>query len=158
METDDDMGFGPEATSSGIGHGPPRGGPPDGNRPEASQAEDPWKVAWISTTYRATRRGTPSRGPPGGLPGRAPPPDEPPGKDVAVGICRWIVYLQRRIWNLEREAQISKIEIGKSAVVATKAQKELFALNGAFCGRPSRPGRLLRAKLFRGGAEAQQKV
>ena len=33
--------------------------------------------------------------------------------------------LKRNIWILEREAQINKIEIGKSAAVATKAQKEL---------------------------------
>ena len=33
-----------------------------------------------------------------------------------------------------------------------------FALNGAFCGWPGRGERLLRAKLFRGGAGARNKV
>ena len=33
-----------------------------------------------------------------------------------------------------------------------------FALNGAFCGWPGRGGRLLRAKLFRGGAGARHKI
>ena len=31
------------------------------------------------------------------------------------------------------------------------ARRCLFALNGAFCGRPGRGERLLRAKLFQGG-------
>ena len=35
------------------------------------------------------------------------------------------MYLKRKIWNLEREAQINEIEVGKSAALATKAQKEL---------------------------------
>ena len=35
------------------------------------------------------------------------------------------MYLQKKIRNLEREAQFNKIEINKSAAVATKAQKEL---------------------------------
>ena len=35
------------------------------------------------------------------------------------------MYLKRKIWSLEREAQINKIEISKSAAVAAKAQKEL---------------------------------
>ena len=34
----------------------------------------------------------------------------------------------------------------------------LFALNGAFCGWPGRGERLLRAKLFRGGAGARNQV
>ena len=33
-----------------------------------------------------------------------------------------------------------------------------FALNGAFCGWPGRGERLLRAKLFRGGAGARNQV
>ena len=33
-----------------------------------------------------------------------------------------------------------------------------FALNGAFCGWPGRGERLLRAKLFQGGAGAQNQV
>ena len=33
MDTDDDMGFGPEATSSSMGHGPPGGGPLNGGPP-----------------------------------------------------------------------------------------------------------------------------
>ena len=48
-----------------------------------------------------------------------------PGADIPENIWRWIVYLKRKIWNLEREAHINKIEIGKSAAIATKAQKEL---------------------------------
>ena len=35
------------------------------------------------------------------------------------------MYLKRKIWSLEREAQINKTEIGHSAAVAAKAQKEL---------------------------------
>ena len=35
------------------------------------------------------------------------------------------MYLKREIGNLEREAQINRIEINKSAAVATKAQKKL---------------------------------
>ena len=35
------------------------------------------------------------------------------------------MYLKRKIWNLEPEAQINKIEIGRSAAGANKAQKEL---------------------------------
>ena len=35
------------------------------------------------------------------------------------------MYLKRKIWSLERETQIGKIEIGKSAAIAGKAQKEL---------------------------------
>ena len=35
------------------------------------------------------------------------------------------MYLKRKIWNFERKAQINKIEIGKSAAVAAKAQREL---------------------------------
>ena len=35
------------------------------------------------------------------------------------------MYLKRKIWDLECEAQINKIEINKNAAVATKAQKEL---------------------------------
>ena len=35
------------------------------------------------------------------------------------------MYLKRKIWSLEREAQINTIEIGKSAAVAANAQKEL---------------------------------
>ena len=34
------------------------------------------------------------------------------------------MYLKRKIWNLEREAQIKKIQIGKSATVGAKEQKE----------------------------------
>ena len=45
--------------------------------------------------------------------------------DIPEAIWRWILYLKRRIWTFEREAQISKIEISKSAAVATKAQKKL---------------------------------
>ena len=33
--------------------------------------------------------------------------------------------LKRRIWHLEREAQIKKIKVNKSAAVATKAKQEL---------------------------------
>ena len=35
------------------------------------------------------------------------------------------MYPKRKIWNLEREAQINKIERIRSAAVATKPQKEL---------------------------------
>ena len=35
---------------------------------------------------------------------------------------------------------------------------QFFALNGAFCGWPGRGERLLRAKLFQGGAGAQNQV
>ena len=35
------------------------------------------------------------------------------------------MYLKSNIWNLEGEAQINKIEIGKSAAVTAKVQKEL---------------------------------
>ena len=38
---------------------------------------------------------------------------------------RRIVYLKRKIWNFESEAQMNKIEIGKSAAIVNKAQKEL---------------------------------
>ena len=34
------------------------------------------------------------------------------------------MYLKRKIWNLEREAKINKIDIGKTAFVAAKAQKK----------------------------------
>ena len=53
------------------------------------------------------------------------PPDEPPGAGIPEDIWRWIMYLKRRIWELEREARINNIEMGKSAAVAAKAQKEL---------------------------------
>ena len=35
------------------------------------------------------------------------------------------MYLTRKIWSLEREEQINRIEISQSAAVAAKAQKEL---------------------------------
>ena len=68
------------------------------------------------------------RGPCGGLPGRDPP-DKPPGVDIPENIRRWIVYLKKTIWNLEREAQINKIEIGKRAAAAAKARKDLHIAN-----------------------------
>ena len=67
----------------------------------------------------ATRQGTPSRTARWGL------PDEPLGAGIPEGIWRWIVHLKRRIWDLEREAQINKIEIGKNAAVAAEAKEEL---------------------------------
>ena len=46
--------------------------------------------------------------------------------------CTYLqTYLKMKIWNLEREAQINKIEIGKSAAVAAKARKELDIPNSA---------------------------
>ena len=66
------------------------------------------------------KAGYPDRGPPGGPPD-GDPPDGPRGVDIPENIWRWIVYLKRKICNLEREAQINKIEIGKSAAVAAKA-------------------------------------
>ena len=68
--------------------------------------------------------GPPERGPPRRPPGRDPP-DKPLGVNIPENIWQWIVYLRMKIWNLQREAQINKIEISKSAPVATKAQKEL---------------------------------
>ena len=53
------------------------------------------------------------------------PPDEPPGGDISKNISRGIVYLNRKILNSEREAQINKIKIGKSAAVDAKAQREM---------------------------------
>ena len=35
------------------------------------------------------------------------------------------MYLEMKIWNLDREAQINKFVIGKGAAVAAKAEKEL---------------------------------
>ena len=35
------------------------------------------------------------------------------------------MYVKRKIWNLEREAQSNKIETEKTATVTLKAQKEL---------------------------------
>ena len=39
------------------------------------------------------------------------------------------MYLKWKMWSLQREAQINNIEIGKSAVVAVKAPKELDIAN-----------------------------
>ena len=59
------------------------------------------------------------------------------------------MYLKRNIWSLEREAQIAKIQIGRSAAVANKAQKELDIahfeagkLSGMLCKPHSRLDRL----------------
>ena len=114
MDTDNNMGFGPYADPSGSGGapdgGPPRppgGGPPGGPLGGGLPGGPPY-------------RGPPERGPPGRTQ-CGDPPDEPPGVDIPENIWRWIVYLKRKIWNLEREAQINKIEIGKSAAAAAKA-------------------------------------
>ena len=118
METDDDMGFSPVADPSGSG-GPPDGGPrgpPGGGQPGGPPGGGPP----LGSPYR----GPPDSGPPGG-PSGGDPPDQTPGADNPENIWGWIVYLERKIWNLEREAQINKIEIGKSAAVAAKAQIEL---------------------------------
>ena len=53
------------------------------------------------------------------------PPRHPPLADIPENIRQCSVYLKTKIWILELEAQIDKIEIGKSAAVAAKAQKEL---------------------------------
>ena len=39
------------------------------------------------------------------------------------------MYLKRKIGNLERKAQINRMEINRSAAAATKAQKELDLVN-----------------------------
>ena len=118
MDIDDDLGFGPDANSSGS-RGPADGGPPGPRR-------------------GGPLGGLPRRGLPGGPPYRAPPerrtpagplgrnpPNKPPGADIPQDIWRWIVYLRRKIKNLVSEAQINKIKIGKSAAVAAKVQKDL---------------------------------
>ena len=51
--------------------------------------------------------------------------EEPPGSGILEDIWRWIVYLKRRIWDLEQEMTINKIEIGKSATIAAKAENKL---------------------------------
>ena len=61
--------------------------------------------------------------PPGGPP-CADLPDKPPGADIPEDIWQWIAY-PRKIRSSERQAQINKIEIGRSAADAAKAQKEL---------------------------------
>ena len=115
-DTNDDMGFGQDADPSGSG-GPPDGsppGPPGGGPPGGPQGAGP--------PGGPQSRWPPDRGSPGGPPG-GDPPNEPPGVEIPENIWRWIFYHKRKIWNLEREAQINKIEIGKSAAVAPKAQR-----------------------------------
>ena len=118
MDIDDDMEFDRDAVlySGGgpldgepplpPGGGPP-GGPPGGGPPSGPP-----------------HRGPADRGPLWGPPG-GEPPEEPPGAGIPEDIWRWIMYLKRSILELEREATINKMEIGKSAAVAAKAQKEL---------------------------------
>ena len=53
------------------------------------------------------------------------PPDEPPGASIPENIWRWILYLKRRISDLQRKAQINKIESSQIAAVASVARKEL---------------------------------
>ena len=45
--------------------------------------------------------------------------------EILENIRLWIAYLKKKTWKSEREAQIIKIEIGKSAAVAAKAENEL---------------------------------
>ena len=105
--------------------------------PSHPTAEDPGMVDHLDPSG-GQPRGLPGGGPPGGPPYRGPPDrgtpggrtggdilDELPGAGIPGYIWRWILYLKRRIWDLEREAQINKIEINKSAAVAAKAQIEL---------------------------------
>ena len=122
MNIDDHMEFGPDAdpldsagTPDGGPPGPPGIGPPGGPPGGRPPGGLPY-------------RGPLDRGPPGGQPGGNPPYD-PPGADIPENIWQWIVYLKRKICNLEREAQINKIEIGKSTAVAAKAKKELDIAN-----------------------------
>ena len=53
------------------------------------------------------------------------------------------------------EGEMKKILLSK---LTPEMKAELFALNGAFCGRLGWGERLLRAKLFRRGAEAGNQV
>ena len=110
MDIDDHMEFDPEAPDGGP-PGPPGAGPPivplGGGQPSGSP-----------------RRVPTDRGPPEGAPG-GDPPDVLPGAGIPADMWRWIVYLKRRFWKLEHEAKINKIDIGKSAAVASKNQKEL---------------------------------
>ena len=57
-------------------------------------------------------------------------------------LCALCTYLGAVWW--------SHLELGEGC--------RFFALNGAFCGWPGRGERLLRAKLFQGGAGARNQV
>ena len=112
MDCEDNMGLGPEASSSGIWHGPRGGGPEDGGPVGGPPG-------------KGIPGGPPRGGPPGGepgagRPGKTPggePPAGPPGADTPESIWRWIVYLKGEFGIEERDLQINKTE--------TKAQKEL---------------------------------
>ena len=118
MDIKNDMEFGQDADPSGRG-GPPECGPP-GPPGGGPLGGPPGRAALAGPPYR----GSLDRGPPGGSSGEDPP-DEPQVADIPENIWRWIVYLKRKIGNLEPEAQINKIEIGKSATIAAKAPKKL---------------------------------
>ena len=117
MDTNDNMGFGPEADSSDSGEpldggpsGPPGRGPP-GVPPGGGPPDGP------------LNRGPPNRGAPEGPP-CGDLPNEPPGAEIPDNIWRWAVYPKMKVCNLERGVQINEIEMGKSAAVAAKPQKE----------------------------------
>ena len=99
------MGFGPGAGPSGIGHGPRSKGPRDGGPP----GEPPG----IGPPAKPPAGGPPGvppggnlgdRGPPGGPPG-GDPINEPPELGIPENIWRWIVYVNRKIWNVVRRLQ-----------------------------------------------------
>ena len=118
MDIDNDMEFDLDAVLPSGGRPPyggrpgsPGGGPLVGPRGGGPPSEPP-------------HREPPDKGPPGGPPG-GDPLNELLGPGFPEDIWRCIVYLNRRIWELEREANIKNIEIGKSAAVFAKAEKEL---------------------------------
>ena len=128
MDEDDDMDFGitkkrpssdPPRRPGGDPPRPPGGGPsgpPGGRPPSGPPGGGP-----------AGGGGPPGPGGPGGGPPGGPPgdPDDPPGNGDPDTTWRWIVYLRRRVWFLEREVDTGKGEMTRIAGVAARAQREL---------------------------------
>ena len=118
MDTADDMGLGPDTDPSGSG------GPLDCGPPALRGRRLPRELPGNGQPGEPPNRGPPDRGPSGGQPG-GNPPDKPRGWAIPENIWRWIVFLKRKIWKSEREAQINKMETGKSTAVAANTHKEL---------------------------------